>query len=151
MSGNQETVGSAISWHFTTTFLFCSISALTSATSLSCIFFLPLAFLSLSHVCNGNCRISCIQLHLGPTSSTLTPSLAKCHAHELPTLAVSWLLLLLHCSAVCSHSRLLGFYSFRCFWHFVACFDFTLEMLSIAPTKTCRVHGGGGQQNKLMP
>lgn len=25
----------------------------------------------------------------------------------------------------------------RCFWDFVACFDFTLEMLSIASTKTC--------------
>lgn len=69
-----------------------------------------------------------------------TPFKAKCHAHELPTLAE---LLLPECCcccccqscpccsgvSLCSARLLLAF----C----VACFDFTLEMLSIASTKTC--------------
>lgn len=61
-----------------------------------------------------------------------TPFKAKCHAHELPTLAELPLLArVAHVAEVslCSARLLLAF----C----VACFDFTLEMLSIASTKTC--------------
>lgn len=69
-------------------------------------------------------------------SLATTPSLAlvKCHAHELPTLAVFTV-------------ALPAFLVVGCFWHFVACFDFTLEMLSIASSKTCLVPCmRGGQQ-----
>lgn len=61
-----------------------------------------------------------------------TPFKAKCHAHELPTLAeFAAAARVAHVAEVslCSARLLLAF----C----VAYFDFTLEMLSIASTKTC--------------
>lgn len=132
-----------------------SISALTSATFT---YFLPLPFLLLSHGSSSSrgscsccrCRLQQQQqqqhfLHSAAPTATGQPMAVSSNCRRRLRQNVThmncqlWQCCLCCCCCRCQSCPCCCCCCCcaHCFWHLVACFDFTLEMLSIASTKTC--------------
>lgn len=130
-----------------------SISALTSATFT---YFLPLPFLLLSHGSSSSrgscscCRFRLQQqqhfLHSAAPTATGQPMAVSSNCRRRLRQNVThmncqlWQCCLCCCCCRCQSCPCCCCCCCcfaHCFWHLVACFDFTLEMLSIASTKTC--------------